>query len=221
MKSKWLTLCLFLLSVVVHLPTAQADLFVAYSSLGSNDEFNTSGYAVGNQVDPLNYHLAYKFTSEEQGYLHSVEVATELLRDDAPDAMELSLWSHSLTTGNPATLLWSGTVSPAATAAVVSAGGGLNAPWLQVDQDYWISARSGNGSNYYGWRRTTIGTTNQYRHDFSGGTSWSSGGNQLLPAFRINVSEAAVPEPGTGILALATLPLVALARRNRSSGKPS
>lgn len=194
--------------------TAKAD--VAYSTFGSGDSFNSSAYAVGNQVDPLNFHLAFRFSSEGQGFLSSVDVAAELLNEDLPsDSMELVLWSHSFSTNRPDQMLWSGTVDPSSTAGIVSAAGGMSAPFLEFDTEYWLSARSLTGDNYYAWRRTTEGIANGYVHDFNGGDNWSPGGIVILPAFRINVGTAAVPEPGLGLAGMAGLTSLYLLRRKR------
>lgn len=189
---------------------------VAYSSFGPGDSFNSFGYAVGNQVDPLNIHIAYRFSSEGQGFLSSVDIAAELINEDlSSDSLELVLWSHSFSTNRPDQMLWSGTVDPSSTAGIVSAAGGMSAPYLEFDTEYWLSARSLSGDNYYGWRRTTEGITNGYAYDLNGGDSWSPGGTAVLPAFRINVGTAAVPEPGLGLAGMAGLTSLFLLRRKR------
>ena len=175
---------------------------VAYTTFGSSDTFQSTSYNIGPSHD------AFEFVSTKTGILESVDVAALVIIDAGVDSLEFVLWSDGGSV--PGSEIWSGTVDPVSTGSVLSMTAGVGAPTLTSGTEYWMSARSSNGLNNYGWARNDQAISGAGVVDPAGGTTWTSFSG-TLPAFRVSV---AVPEPQSA-LALMGLGLWASARRRR------
>ena len=172
----------------------------AYSSFGPGDSFNAiSRWSVGDFAGVYpNAHRGFLFTSQMTGVLFSIEVAASTPGPNGLDEMEWILWSDI--GGTPDSFIWSGTVNPPNhTASVLTIMAGTGAPILTAGTDYWLSARSVNAVNFYGWHLNDQTIIASSVFDPNGGTSWEFS-SEVQGAFRVNVG---IPEPSSLLAILA------------------
>lgn len=190
--------CLLLAMPLFMTGGLQAD--VAYTTFGTSDTHQSVSYNIG----PT--HNAFEFESSKTGTLASIDVATLLIIDAGADALEFVLWSDGGTT--PGTPLWSGSVDPEFSFSIQSMPGGSGAPTLTTGTEYWLSARSMNGVDNYGWAFNDQSISGAGATDATGGTNWVTF-SAVMPAFRVTV----VPEPHAGFAMLSFVLGMGLRRR--------
>lgn len=190
------SILLIFASLVLATASSWADE-IAYSNFGPNDQIGGGGAPIGigkwPQDSSNNQHWAVHFTAQASGTVSSVEVGISLSNAGDDDIMEVQLWSGGRVPGES---IWSGLILPVFSAEPYEVVTNGELAELVAGEDYWISARSFNGTGRYIWYGNPVSATDNYVFDTSGGTGWSNPLSFNQQSFRIQVGS--VPEP-TGI----------------------
>lgn len=196
------TVCagIVLLSVV-----GPAQAAIIYSDFGPGDTYtnDNSGWLIGGEGSGYGLEIASRFFVSGTDYLlGSADVG--LSRHDGTNAVSFQIWTD--TANAPGTLLTSATITgmPLDVSAIQTADFSGSSTTLYAGNYYWLVGSAGASDTQLVWNYNSTGPDGADYREFSG--PWTPVSGAPAPAFRINGTTTAVPEPSSlALVGLAAL----------------
>lgn len=187
--------------------TSPASAFVIFSSYGPSDAYESyyNGYSVSYSAAGSDVDQGFSFVSAGNYFLDSIELSAT--RSSSSEGSSMDLWLMSDDNGLPGSLIEGFLVEDVPVHNrvdndLLSVDSQLK-PFLAAGDTYWlVGSASGTEESTIYWNQSDPGlglTTNRVLR-YGESQDWLTYSDYLDPAFRLNGTNSAVPEPATMVL---------------------